>query len=92
MLSYIYSLFRHTCDNFHCAVQVDGGQHDDEQAKYFAKKHGPSAQVIDQMNKFSSKEEMEGIAGLEGQQMEDCTKVIYRFQLSYILPNLLLEM
>ncbi|KAE8767062.1 Disease resistance protein RPP13 [Hordeum vulgare] len=56
------------------AVQVDGGQHDDEQgkyfantkdAKYFAKKHGLSAQVTDRMNKGSSKEEMEGMAGLE---------------------------
>uniref|UniRef100_A0A8R7UPU3 Uncharacterized protein n=1 Tax=Triticum urartu TaxID=4572 RepID=A0A8R7UPU3_TRIUA len=64
-------------------VQVDGGQHDDEQgkyfantkdAKYFAKKHGLSAQVTDRLNKGSSKEEMEGMAGLEGQQMEDATK------------------
>ncbi|VAI42681.1 unnamed protein product [Triticum turgidum subsp. durum] len=75
------------------SVQVDGGQHDDEQgkyfantkdakyfantkdAKYFAKKHGLSAQVTDRMNKGSSKEEMEGMAGLEGQQMEDATKL-----------------
>ncbi|VAI54232.1 unnamed protein product [Triticum turgidum subsp. durum] len=64
-------------------VQVDGGQHDDEQGKYFAntkdvkyfaKKHGLSVQVTDRMNKGSSKEEMEGMAGLEGQQMEDATK------------------
>ncbi|KAM3295768.1 hypothetical protein ACQJBY_038202 [Aegilops geniculata] len=64
-------------------VQVGGGQHDDEQgkyfantkdAKYFAKKHGLSAQVTDRMNKGSSKEEMEGMSGLEGQQMEDATK------------------
>ncbi|VAI54225.1 unnamed protein product [Triticum turgidum subsp. durum] len=66
------------------SVQVDGGQHDDEQGKYFAntkdvkyfaKKHGLSVQVTDRMNKGSSKEEMEGMAGLEGQQMEDATKL-----------------
>ncbi|XBH67018.1 hypothetical protein VPH35_095465 [Triticum aestivum] len=64
---------------------VGDGQHDDDDEKEdgniddpkdFAKKNGPSTQMIDQTNKESSKQKIEGVAGLEDQQMEDGTKCL----------------
>lgn len=68
------------------SVQVDGdGQNDDdddekehmddtEDPKDFCEKNLLSTQVIDQMNKESSIEEMEGVAGLQDHQMKDGTQ------------------
>ncbi|KAF7092821.1 hypothetical protein CFC21_095272 [Triticum aestivum] len=64
-------------------VQLDGGdQHDAdgkdldniEDPKEFANKNGLSIPMVDQMNKESSKEEMEGVTGLEKLQVEDGTQ------------------
>lgn len=74
---------------FYCAVQLDGGGQRDadgndldniEGPKEFPNKTGSSIPVIDQMNKESSKKEMEGVAGLEKLSVKDGTQVIYAFQ------------